>query len=67
MEFTFLSEYWQAGLILPIILILIGTSFQVTAGVGLGLVAGPGLLFVFEPIIAVQIAIVLNLFLSVLL
>lgn len=67
MEFTFSSEYWQASLLLPFMLILIGTSFQVAAGVGLGLVAGPGLLFVFEPIIAVQIAIVINLFLSILL
>ncbi|MBL1421277.1 MAG: hypothetical protein COC24_012275 [Alphaproteobacteria bacterium] len=67
MEFTFLSDYWQASLLLPFMLILIGTNFQVAAGVGLGLVAGPGLLFVFDPIIAVQIAIVINLFLSVLL
>lgn len=52
--------------LVPIVLIFIGALFQVATGVGLGLIAGPGLLFVLPGSGAVQLAVVLNLILTLL-
>ncbi len=45
-------------------LILLGSALQVATGVGLGLIAGPSLLYFLDSISAVQTAIVLNLILT---
>jgi len=49
------------------VFILIGTVFQVASGVGLGLIAGPVLLYMTDSHSALQVALVLNLILSLLL
>lgn len=54
-------------LLLPLVLVLLGAGFQVASGVGLGLIAGPGLLFVLSGPAAIQTAILLNLALTILL
>ncbi len=51
--------------LLPFIMVLIGAILQMTTGVGLGLIAGPFLLFVMPAPMAIQTAILLNLLLSV--
>ncbi len=48
-------------------MVMLGSAFQVASGVGLGLIAGPGLLFVLSGPAAVQVAILLNLVLTLLL
>lgn len=45
-------------------LILLGSALQVASGVGLGLIAGPSLLYFLDSISAVQTAIILNLILT---
>jgi len=52
------------GLGLMFFLILLGSALQVATGVGLGLIAGPSLLYFLDSISAVQTAIVLNLILT---
>ncbi len=49
---------------LPFLMVFIGAALQMTTGVGLGLIAGPFLLFVMDPPQAIQTAIILNLLLS---
>lgn len=49
------------GLVLMFGLILLGSALQVATGVGLGLIAGPSLLYFLDSISAMQIAIILNL------
>ncbi len=51
--------------LLPFTMVLIGAILQMTTGVGLGLIAGPFLLFVMPAPMAIQTAILLNLLLSV--
>ena len=53
-----------SGLGLMFGLILLGSALQVATGVGLGLIAGPSLLYFLDSISAVQTAIVLNLVLT---
>jgi len=55
------------AVLLPFVMVAIGAILQMTTGVGLGLIAGPFLLFVMDPASAIQTAIVLNLLLSVIL
>ncbi len=45
-------------------LVLLGSSLQVATGVGLGLIAGPSLLFFLDGASAIQTAIILNLVLT---
>ncbi len=52
------------GLGLMFGLIVLGSALQVATGVGLGLIAGPSLLYFLDTISAVQTAIVLNLILT---
>jgi uncharacterized membrane protein YfcA len=51
--------------LLAFIMVLVGAVLQMTTGVGLGLIAGPSLLFVMPAPMAIQTAILLNLLLSV--
>lgn len=53
-----------SGLGLMFGLIMIGSALQVASGVGLGLIAGPSLLYFLDSISAVQTAIILNLVLT---
>jgi len=53
-----------SGLGLMFGLILLGSALQVATGVGLGLIAGPSLLYFLDSISAVQTAIILNLILT---
>ncbi len=50
--------------LLPFLMVFLGAVLQMTTGVGLGLIAGPFLLFVMDAPQAIQTAILLNLFLS---
>ena len=50
--------------LLPFIMVFIGAVLQMTTGVGLGLIAGPFLLFLLEAPQAIQTAILLNLLLT---
>jgi len=56
----------EPAVVVPIVLIFVGALFQVATGVGLGLIAGPGLLFVMPGSGAVQLAVLLNLALTLL-
>lgn len=51
--------------LLPFVMVLIGATLQMSTGVGLGLIAGPFLLFVMDAPVAIQTAILLNLLLTV--
>jgi uncharacterized protein len=51
----------------PAALVLAGSALQTATGVGLGLIAGPGLLLILPPVAAIQIAILLNLALTIML
>ncbi len=53
-----------SGLGLMFGLILLGAALQVATGIGLGLIAGPSLLYFLDSISAVQTAIILNLVLT---
>jgi len=55
----------SAAALLPFLMVMLGAILQMTTGVGLGLIAGPFLLFVMDPASAIRTAIVLNLLLSV--
>ena len=63
-DFT-LAMVSTSGLGLMFGLILLGSALQVATGVGLGLIAGPSLLYFLDSISAVQTAIILNLVLTV--
>ena len=52
------------GLTLMLVLVVFGSAFQVVTGLGLGLIAGPSLLFFLDTESAIQVAIVLNLLLT---
>ncbi len=54
-------------LLAALLMIFLGSAFQVASGVGLGLIAGPGLLLFLSGPAAVQVAILLNLALTLLL
>ncbi len=60
-----ISDSIAAFSLLPFLMVFIGAALQMTTGVGLGLIAGPFLLFVMDPPQAIQTAILLNLLLSV--
>ncbi|MCP4934005.1 MAG: sulfite exporter TauE/SafE family protein [bacterium] len=62
-DFT-LALVSTSGLGLMFGLILLGSTLQVATGVGLGLIAGPSLLYFLDSISAVQTAIILNLVLT---
>ena len=62
-DFT-LALVSTSGLGLMFGLILLGSALQVATGVGLGLIAGPSLLYFLDSISAVQTAIILNLVLT---
>ena len=65
---TLLSSYAVTiADVLPIVMVAVGALLQMTTGVGLGLIAGPFLLFVMAPASAIQTAIILNLLLSIIL
>ena len=57
----------SVAVLLAFAMVAIGAILQLTTGVGLGLIAGPFLLFVMDPASAILRAIVLNLLLSVIL
>lgn len=65
METLLANGFLSPDFLTPFLLVFLGAGFQVATGVGLGLIAGPGLLFVLDGAAAVQIAIVLNLVLTV--
>ena len=64
LELIFLDVH-LIELLLALLLVLFGTSVQVATGVGLGLIAAPGLLLLLDPATAIQLGIALNLLLSV--
>ncbi len=59
-----LTDWPLADLGLAFALVLLGASLQVATGVGLGLIAGPSLLFFLDGASAIQTAIILNLVLT---
>lgn len=59
-----MPEAGAAAVLLAFGMVTVGAILQMTTGVGLGLIAGPFMLFVMDPAAAIQTAIVLNLLLS---
>lgn len=59
-----LTEWPMAEFGLAFGLVLLGATLQVATGVGLGLIAGPSLLFFLDGASAIQTAIILNLVLT---
>ena len=49
-------------MVLPLVLVFAGTTFQTSTGLGLTLIAWPGLLLVMESVVAVQVAVMLNFY-----
>jgi hypothetical protein len=61
---SLLTDWPATELGLAFGLVLLGASLQVATGVGLGLIAGPALLFFLDGAAAIQTAIILNLVLT---
>ena len=61
---SFLADWPVFELAFAFGLVLLGASLQVATGIGLGLIAGPALLFFLEGSAAIQTAIILNLVLT---
>lgn len=51
-------------MVLPLVLVFAGTAFQISTGLGLALIAWPGLLLVMDSVVAVQVTIMLNFILT---
>ena len=47
-------------MVLPLVLVFAGTAFQISTGLGLALIAWPGLLLVMDSVVVVQVAVMLN-------
>ena len=47
-------------MVLSLALFFAGTAFQISTGLGLALIAWPGLLLVMDSVVVVQVAVMLN-------
>ena len=51
-------------MVLPLVLVFAGTTFQTSTGLGLTLIAWPGFLLVMDSVVVVQVAVMLNFILT---